>query len=104
VTRAEPASELFFEAPFGARHATKEIQANRLMFRKGMAREMRFREKAEASETAGAWELMPHCFPNGAEAQIGDQRVEQRSQNARIAQRFRTATPGFDDPLDSVHS
>ena len=101
--RSEEISQNRFEIPFGATNATEKIEAERSVFRKGVAREVRFGEWAEASDSAGTGKLVPLGLPHGAKLHLPDDSAEQILQDSSIAQRLRRATIGFDNPLDSAH-
>ena len=101
--RSEEISQNRFEIPFGATNATEKIEAERSVFRKGMAREVRFGEWAEPGDSSRTGELVPLGLSHGAKLHLPDDSAEQVLQDSRIAQRLRRATIGFDNPLDSAH-
>src|SRR6266853_407926 len=73
------------------------------MLRKGVAREVRLGEKAEASDPSGDGKLMPLRFADRPELHLPEDAVEQILQDSRVAQGLRRASEGFDNPLDSAH-
>jgi hypothetical protein len=60
--RIKKLPENSFEIPLSARDTTKEIEAERTVFRKRVAREVRLRQKAKAGNPSGAGKLVPLGF------------------------------------------
>ena len=78
-----------FKIPFGARNAAKEIQAKRIMFGKGMAGDVRFREQSEAGYSAGPGKLMPLRCADRTQLHAANHAMEKRFDGAKVAQRIR---------------
>ena len=101
--RFESSLQFGLKTPLFPRDAAKKIQAKRLILGKGVASEMRFGEKAETRDATCNRKLMPSCRTDRPQAKIRNQRIKQRLQSMGIAEQIRTAAPGFDDPLESIH-
>ena len=78
-----------FKIPFGARNATKKIQAKRIVLGKGMTGDVRFGEQAETGDATGSGEYMPLRFANGPQLHTANHAVEKRFDGAEVAQGFR---------------
>jgi hypothetical protein len=74
--RFKKLTENSFEIPFSAGNTAKEIQTERAVLRKRVARKMRFREKAKASNPSCAGKLMPLRFADGTELHFPNDVVE----------------------------
>ena len=68
--RVEKLTKHSFEVPLRARNTAKEIEAERAVLGKGVAREMGFREEAKAGDSSGPGKLMPLGFAHGAELHL----------------------------------
>jgi len=102
--RLKKLTENSFKIPLRARNAAEEIETERTVLRKGVAREMRLGQQAKAGDPSGTGKLMPLGFADGPELHFPNEPVEQIPQNRRITQRLRRASKGFDNPFDSAHS
>lgn len=74
------------EVPLPSRHAAKQIQAKRLELRKGVHRQVRFRQQAKAGNPAGLRKLMPLDLTDWAKIQVLDDLLEQSAQRRKITQ------------------
>lgn len=72
---SEFALQVSFEIPVGTRLATENVQAQRAMFGKGVAGDMRFLEKREPRD-ASAGELVPLRFIDGMKIHLRDELAE----------------------------
>lgn len=77
-----------FKIPFGARNATKKIQAKRIVLGKGVASDVRFGEQAETRNAAGSGEYMPLRFADGPQLHSANHAVEECFDSAKVAQGF----------------
>lgn len=99
----EEVAESGFKIPFGTRHAAEKVQAQRTVFGKSVACEMRFSQETKPGNPASSGKLMPLGFPHRPEIHLLNHSAEKILQRRRVTQRLRGAPKGFDDPLDSVH-
>ena len=70
---------------------------------KSMAGKMRFREQAQARDTAGPGELMPPCVPDRMEPECIGQPLEQGAQLFDIGQRCCVTTVSLYHPFAAAH-
>src|SRR5947209_8410277 len=89
-------SKYFFEArgkvPVSTRTAAEQVQAQRTMFRKCVAGEVRFGKKAQPGDPARFRKLPPLLLAAGMQGKLTHHAREQRLQHFQAAQRFGTAT------------
>ena len=71
--RAEAVAQMAREIPIGPRTAAEQIQAQRAVLGKRMAREMRLREHVESGDAAGAGELVHWPSPHGCRSRSRDE-------------------------------
>ena len=64
------------EVPLAARHATEEIQAQRLKLRKGVNCEVRFRQQTQTGDPTSLRKLMPLRLAHGPKLQILDDLIK----------------------------
>lgn len=83
--RAKALLQCTLEVPFRARNATKKIQTERGMLRKGMASQMRFGKEAQSGDAAGTGKLMPNRRTNRPELQIFNDGDKERLEHALVA-------------------
>jgi hypothetical protein len=100
---SEALLQLAIETPCWPRTTTEKIEADRLMFGKRVYRKMRLGEETEPRDSTVAGELVPACLTDGMQIKFLHYGSEQRLQRRDIAQRVRSTTVCFYDPLDSVH-
>ena len=75
--------------PFVPRNTAKKIQAKGIVFRKGVAGDVRFRQQAEAGDATRAGKLMPLRLADGAQLHAANHAVEKCFDRAKVAQRIR---------------
>jgi hypothetical protein len=75
--RAESLAQFLFEFPLRAWNAAEQIQAERGVFWKRVARQVRFRKQAQAGNAAASRELMPYGRSHRSKLQIGYQGIKQ---------------------------
>jgi hypothetical protein len=75
--RIKKLTENSLEIPLRAGNTTKDVEAERAVLWKRVAREMRLREKAKAGDPSGTRKLMPLGFADGPELHLPDHTVEQ---------------------------
>lgn len=86
--------------PFGPLAAAVQIECRRAVFRICVAGEVRFRQCDKARDAAFAVELVPDRTDR-AQAEIGDDPFEDRSNHTFIAKEFGFAAGRFDEPFSS---
>ena len=71
-----------FEIDTGAWAAAENVQAERCVFGKCVAGDVRFRKEAYAGDAAGVRELMPVGFAERVQVELADERAEEGFQTS----------------------
>ena len=91
------------EIGVSARPAAEYVQAQRTVFGKRVAGNVRFRKQAHSGDPAGMRKLMPLRFAERMQVQFADERSEKFLERALIGQRGRIAAVCFHDPFKTAH-
>jgi hypothetical protein len=92
------------EVPDISGYAAEQVQAKRSILGERVAGKVRFREQAQAGNTAAARKLVPLRGAHWTEAQVANQSVEESAEEFKVPQSFRTTPLRINNPLNPTHS